>query len=178
VRPLPLGFRLKTISEENQSMHVKRLWRFAIRALFAASYVAGSQVLAQVSLDLRESCARQAEIVFRDRGYSKGVTRPKEDNSGRYDVIANFESHYNTELNRCFMLLEIFGVGASNAGFQIRSLFDAYEGRTYAEFAWGPAEDKKYFEVRPYCRLMSSRDDQSNCRSEAEFNAFITRYME
>jgi hypothetical protein len=159
-------------------MQVKRLWRFAIGAMLAASYVAGRQALAQVSLDPRERCARQAEKVFRDRGYSKDVTRPKEDNSGRYDVIANFESHYNTELNRCFMLLEIFGVGASNAGFQIRSLFDAYEGHIYAEFAWGPAEDKKYFDVRPYCRLMSSYNDQSNCGSETEFNAFITRYME
>ena len=40
-------------------------------------------------------------------------------------MIANFESHYNTVLDKCFVLLEIFGVGVSNVGFQIRSLLDA-----------------------------------------------------
>ena len=89
-------------------------------------------------------------------GYSKDITSPEGDETGSNDVIANFESHYNTALDKCFMLLEIFGVGVRNAGFQIRSLRDAYEGRTYAEFAWGPTESKKYWEVRPYRRLMSS----------------------
>ena len=115
--------------------------------------------------------------MFRERGYSKDITRPKGDPDGSNDVIANFESHYNTVLNKCFLLLEIFGVGITNTGFQIRTLLDAYEGRTYAEFAWGPTESSKYGEVRPYCRLMASLDDQSNCHSEAEFDAFVNRYM-
>ena len=125
-----------------------------------------------------EGCARQGETVFRERGYSKDVTSEKGDESGSNDVIANFESHYNVPLNRCFMLLEIFGVGVANAGFQIRSLLDAYEGRIYAEYAWGPAQSKNYSEVRPYCRLMPSDNDQTNCNSEAEFNSFIKNYME
>jgi hypothetical protein len=67
---------------------------------------------------LQERCARQAEKVFRDRDYSKDITRPKGDESGSNDVIANFESHYNTVVDKCFVLLEIFGVGVSNAGFR------------------------------------------------------------
>ena len=157
---------------------IKRLWRFAGAAMVAAAYVAGSPALPQVNLDSQERCAHQAETVFREGGYSKDITRPKGDEGDNNDVIANFESHYNTALDKCFMLLEIFGVGGSNAGFQIRSLLDAYEGRTYAEFAWGPTETKKHWEVQPYCRLMSSQNDQSNCQSETEFNAFISRYME
>ena len=159
-------------------MRIKRLWRFTIAALVAAAYVASSPALPQVSHDLQEGCARQAETIFRDRGYSKDITRPKGDESDSNDVIANFESHYNTVLDKCFMLLEIFGVGVSNAGFQIRSLLDAYEGRTYAEYAWGPTNSKEYWEVRPYCRLIPSSNDQSNCHSEVEFNAFIIGYME
>jgi hypothetical protein len=165
------------IGEEKLSMSIKRRWRVAIALLDAAAYVAGTPALPQVSRDSEEGCARHAETVFRERGYSKDITRPKGDASGSNDVIANFESHYNTVLNKCFMLLEIFGVGISNAGFQIRSLLDAYEGRTYAEFAWGPTESSKYGEARPYCRLMASPDDQSNCHSEAEFDAFVNRYM-
>ena len=92
-------------------------------------------------------------------------------------MIANFESHYNTVLNKYFRILEIFGVGTNNAGFQTRSLFDAYEDRTYAEFAWGPTESSKSAEVGPYCRLMTSSDDQSNCHSEAEFNTFVDGYI-
>jgi hypothetical protein len=165
------------IGEEQLSMSIKRCWRVAIAILGAVAYVAGTPALPQVSRDSEEGCARQAETVFRARGYSKDITRPKGDTSGNNDVIANFESHYNTVLNKCFMLLEIFGVGTNNAGFQIRSLLDAYEGRTYAEFAWGPTESSKSAEVRPYCRLMASSDDQSNCHSEAEFNTFVDGYI-
>ena len=118
-------------------MSIKRLWRFTTTALVAAASVASSPALPQISRDSQERCARQAEAVFRDRGYSKDITRPKGDESGSNDVIADFESHYNIVLDKCFVLLEIFGVGVSNAGFQIRSLLDAYEGRTYAEYAWG-----------------------------------------
>jgi hypothetical protein len=125
------------IGEKKLSMSIKRCWRAAIAILGAVAYVAGTLALPETSRDSEEGCARQAETVFRERGYSKDITRPKGDTSSSNDVIANFESHYNTVLNKCFMLLEIFGVGTNNAGFQIRSLFDAYEGRTYAEFAWG-----------------------------------------
>jgi hypothetical protein len=152
--------------------------RFTVAALVAAASVASSPALAQDRHDLQERCARQAEKVFREAGYSKDITRPKGDEDGKNDVIANFESRYNTALGKCFMLLEIFGVGAGNAGFQIRSLVDADEGRTYAEFAWGPTEIKIYWKVEPYCRLIPAQNDQANCESEAEFNAFITRYME
>jgi hypothetical protein len=145
--------------------------------LGAAGYVAGTPALPQASRDSEEGCARQAETVFRESGYSKDITRPNGDTSGSNNVIANFKSRYNMVLNKCFMLSEIFGVGTSNAGVQIRSLLDAYEGQTYTEFAWGPAESSKFSEVRPYCRLMGSRDDQSNCHSEAEFNAFVNRYI-
>jgi hypothetical protein len=105
------------IGEEKLSMSIRRRWRVAIATLGAAAYVAGTPALPQVSRDLEEGCIRQAETVFGERGYSKDITRPKGDTNGSNDVIANFESHYNTVLNKCFMLLEIFGVGTSNAGF-------------------------------------------------------------
>jgi len=159
-------------------MSIKRLWGFTTAVLVVGASVASGPALPQVSHDLQERCTRQAETVFRDRGYSKDITRPQGDESGSNDVIANFESHYNTVLDKCFVLLEIFGVGVSNVGFQIRSLSDAYEGRTYAEYAWGPTDSKKSWQVRPYCRLIPSDNDQSNCHSEAEFNAFIAHYME
>ena len=168
---------LAGIGEEQLAISIKRRWRVAIAILAAAAYVAGTPALAQSSRDAEEGCGRQAETVFLEKGYSKDITRPKGDTNGNNDVIANFESHYDTVLDKCFVLLEIFGVGNSNAGFQIRSLLDAYEGRTYAEFAWGPTESSRYAEAQPYCRLMASSDDQSNCHSEAEFNAFVDRYI-
>ena len=159
-------------------MSIKRLFGFTTAVLVVGASVTSGPALPQVSHDLQERCTRQAEMVFRDRGYSKDITRPQGDESGSNDVIANFESHYNTVLNKCFVLLEIFGVGVSNVGFQIRSLLDAYEGRTYAEYAWGPTDSNTSWQVRPYCRLITSDNDQSNCHSEAEFNAFIAHYME
>src|SRR5215469_16249479 len=103
-------------------MSIKRLWGFTTAVLVVGASVTSGPALPQVSHDLQERCTRQAETVFRDRGYSKDITRPRGDESGSNDVIANFESHYNTVLDKCFVLLEIFGVGVSNAGFQIRSL--------------------------------------------------------
>src|SRR5262252_7431932 len=128
-------------------MSIKRLWGFTTAVLVAAASVASSPALPQISHDLQERCTRQAETVFRDKGYSKDITKPKGDESGSNDVIDNFERHYNAVLERC-------GVGVSNAGFQIRSLLDAYEGRTYAEYAWGPTDSNKSWQVRPYCRLI------------------------
>jgi len=97
-------------------MSIKGLWRFTTAALVAAASVASSPAHPQVSHDLQERCARRAEMVFRDRDYSKDITRPKGDESDSNDVIANFESHYNIVLDKCFVLLEIFGIGVSNAG--------------------------------------------------------------
>ena len=159
-------------------MSMRRLWNFTTAVLVVGASVASGPALPQVSHDLQERCTRQAETVFRDKGYSKDITRPKGDESGSNDVIANFESHYNTVLDKCFVLLEIFGVGISNVGFQIRSLSDAYEGRTYAAYAWGPTDSDTSWQVRPYCRLIPSHNGQSNCHSEEEFNAFIAHYMD
>lgn len=162
----------------NRSISIEGVRRVAAAALAAAGCIASGPALSQVNPDPEQTCARQAETVFRERGYSKDVTRQKGDESGSNDVISNFESHYNAALNRCFMLLEIFGVGDANAGFQIRSLLDADDGRIYAQYAWGPTQSKNYWEARPFCRLTPANNDQSKCDSEAEFDTFIKNYME
>ena len=93
------------IGEEKLSMSIKRCSRVAIAILGAVAYVAGTPALPQVSRDSEEGCARQAETVFRARGYGKDITRPKGDTSGNNDVIANFESHYNTGAKQMFYAL-------------------------------------------------------------------------
>ena len=52
-------------------MSIKRLWGFTTAVLVVGASVASGPALPQVSHDLQERCTRQAEMVFRDRGYSK-----------------------------------------------------------------------------------------------------------
>jgi len=65
------------IGEEKLSIGIKRRWRVAIAILGAAACVAVIPALPQVSRDPEEGCARQVETIFRERGYSKDITRPK-----------------------------------------------------------------------------------------------------
>ncbi|RZF23850.1 hypothetical protein EVC45_42035 [Paraburkholderia sp. UYCP14C] len=120
------------------------------------------------TFDLQQKCAAQAEQTFHRLGYREGQSTG--------DVIsAIFQAHYNPEHNQCFMTLETLLKG----GFQFKSLFDAYENRTYAEYDWMPQEGKSFDKVLPaVCRLVASTGNERTCKSEDEYRAFVAHYME
>lgn len=152
----------------------------ALTLVATAACLLSSRSLAQ-SLDQQAKCGGEAQRAFTQDGY-KGegeVTREAADPKGDYDVTAQYESHYNPALNRCFMLLETQGVGHKNVGYQTKLLFDANERRVYADYLWMPKGGKKYWEVAPtVCRLTPSHTEELSCHSEAEFMEFVARYME
>ncbi len=82
-------------------------------------------------------CAAQAEKVFRDLGY--------ELNGSTTNVSEVQQSHFNPELNKCFMTIETF----APTGAQSRFLLDAFEQREYAEYFWMVDSVKKYWENPP-----------------------------
>ena len=53
---------------------------------------------AKVLYDLQERCGRRAAEVFA-KDFDQNIT-----NTERGQEIANYENHYNTRLNRCFIL--------------------------------------------------------------------------
>jgi hypothetical protein len=146
---------------------------------FAAGVATASPSLAQ-SLDQQAKCGSEAERAFIQQGYViNGVTRSSGDPNGDYDVWAVYQSHYDPQLNRCFMLVETTGAGHKNVGDQQKFLVDANENRIYSEYMWIPRQDKKYWEVPPIeCQLMPSLTEKTPCHSEAESMAFVARYIE
>jgi hypothetical protein len=127
------------------------------------------------SLDLQATCAAQAKKAFyeteaewKSDPYSKGFTTLSND----------YQSHYNTKLKKCLMLVETTRLFANQQNITVY-LTDAYERRIYANYQWISSPTKKYWEVPPsICELIPSLKDKRHCNSREEFDAFVADYME
>lgn len=116
---------------------------------------------AHENLEMQGKCAQQAGEVFLQLGYK----------NGGFD---SYQSHYNTKLNKCFMLIDSIQGTTVN-----KSLLDAYEQRSYAMYMWMADKVKKYWEVPPVtCEFTPPSEDKRRCNSEGEYNTFVSRYME
>lgn len=120
------------------------------------------------NLEFQQKCALQAEKIFHQLGWKLN------DPGGTF---ASYQSHYHQKLGKCFMTVNSTTTGPR--GPTSRYLFDAYEQRGYAEYMWISDAVKKYWEVPPViCKLTPSSVDESLCKSEEEYKAFVARYME
>jgi hypothetical protein len=118
---------------------------------------------ASESLELQGKCSQQAQSVFLQLGYK----------NGGLDV---YESHYNPKLTKCFMTIYSMNM---NGGAITQNLFDAYEQKQYATYFWMPDKVKKYWEVPPkICSLNPGTPNETVCKSEDEYKAFVARYMQ
>jgi hypothetical protein len=100
-------------------------------------------------LDLQERCLNQARKEFESLGWK----------AGKGDV---YESHYNAEMNKCFMLSEINSIGLSTSKF----LSDAYEGKVYGDFMFIPDKVKGYWEIPPKrCTVTMPTGEEKKCTS-------------
>jgi len=94
-------------------------------------------------------------------------------------MSADYQSHYNTKLGKCLMLVEttdmLFGSQFTTTAY----VMDANERRQYATYGWTSRQGKKYWEVPPTtCELTPSLRDKRFCSSREEFDAFAASYME
>ncbi len=110
----------------------------------------------QQAFDLRRKCAADA-----GRFYKQWNSQP-----GAHDF---YESHYNRTRQACF-ILTYEGDPASH--YEELRLFDAVEGRKYADFS----------SMDPFgavvCQLTPVAGGGKGCKSQAEFDAFVASYME
>jgi len=117
-------------------------------------------------LEYQEKCAEQAGKAFREIGYT-----PKD--------MAGYENHYNTKLNKCFLLAQNTDAKHSPTIWTFKSLSDAYEGKSYGEYSWHTVKDKKYWEVPPFsCKVVLPSDEEHICKSDEEFEELIKVYMQ
>lgn len=144
-------------------------------ALAAVASIACATSSPAQTLDQQERCAQQARRAFQEldskdriEGKQLGMTRTSGD----------YQSHYNTKLGKCLMLVEttdMFGSSPSTTAY----VMDANERRVYATFVWMNLQGKKYWEVPPTtCELTPSLREKKLCATREEFDAFISSYME
>jgi len=111
------------------------------------------------SLDLQGKCAQQARERFTFEGFDK-------------HAMANFLSHYNTKLNKCFV--QIASTDAKKPTISTyRTVSDAFEGRVLAEYM------KNWKEASPFvCKVTPLSGEERFCHSDEEFDALVKQYME
>lgn len=121
----------------------------------------------QDAFAMQEKCAAQADKVFRELGYKA--------TGSRENVSEALQSHFNPQLNKCFMTIETVASDLS----QSRFLLDAFEQRKYAEYFWFIVNGKKYSEIPPVtCKEIPSSGDERPCQSDNEYKTIVKRYME
>ena len=138
-----------------------------VRLTEITAKIATSEVNAKSNLlGYQEKCAEQARKAFNDLGY-----KPND--------MAGYENHYNTKLNKCFVVVESTDAKFAPTIWTHKSLFDAYEGKGYGDYSWHTVKDKKYWEVAPFmCKVVLPSGDDKYCNSNDEFEALIKGYME
>jgi hypothetical protein len=122
-------------------------------------------------IELQGKCAERAALVFRDWGWAK---KPN----------AWYENHYNEELGKCFVLIadkdaeSTTGMTATET-FVYRQLFDAFEGKQYADYGWHFEEGKGYSEAAvDTCEVTARSGEKRTCKSQDEFDALAKTYMQ
>jgi hypothetical protein len=111
------------------------------------------------SPELQQKCADQAREVF-----SHDVLASK-------DPLSSFTDHYNTELNRCFVLIHSSVVNAKDGTvLETNFLSDAYERKSYAVYR---KENDKVI-----CSVALPSGEKAACHSTDEFDDLIRAYMQ
>jgi hypothetical protein len=136
-----------------------------MRALILAFAVAVLSIAGQAkaqTLQQQAMCATQAKKYF-DEQFPDGS--------------ADYQSHYNTKLGKCLLLIRRLVVPGAEVQV-IRQLVDAFERHIYADYLWMSAKGKKYWEVKPItCEFTPALSEKRYCESENEFNALISPLM-
>jgi hypothetical protein len=134
--------------------------KLAILTIVSCSSFAYSQ-----PLDLQATCAAQARKAF----YEWQAESKKSESLPKILELSNdYQSHYNTKLKKCFILVESSDVSGNTQTINVY-LSDAYERRIYASYLWFSSQTKKYWEVAPMtCELIPSLREKKYCKSREE----------
>jgi hypothetical protein len=144
---------------------VVRTLPLRLSASIAIVIAAGTVMARGQSLHEQGICAKQAERAFQDYH-----------NAGKLGKIpgyklldGNYQSHYNARLSKCFVLITDFYQVKDEMRTAIE-LVDVFERRSFALYLSGP----KLVD----CELAPALNQTTFCSSRAEFDAFVTKYME
>jgi hypothetical protein len=123
----------------------------------------------QATLAQQKMCADQAQRSFNESAFSE----PKKTDTESYE----YTSHYDAAANVCYIMVH----GAPTGRGALSSsdvVYDAFEGRVYANYIWINTENKKYWEVPPTeCSVKPRGGDEIICRSSDEFETLIDKHF-
>lgn len=112
----------------------------------------------RIVYDLREKCGREAREWFKQ---AWGDGAPKD-----MPVTADYTAHYNQQLNRCYLLLEVTTSGKTNV-MKDKSLLDVSENKGLADLS-----QSSKFEQPTQCTI-----GNQSCVSHADWDAFVAPFM-
>jgi hypothetical protein len=132
-------------------------------------FVCSAMMARAQSLQEQEMCAKQARNAFQ---YWKDIDKDKSDAKALLDatIAEEYQSHFNTKLRRCFVRIQTL----MNVGDIYVVLMDAYEHRYYAAYYWNGGK----LSGQRLCELTPTFQEKTNCSSQDEFDAFVTKYMQ
>src|SRR6266581_7715200 len=109
------------------------------------------------TLAQQKMCSDQAQKQFKESGF-------------KMEVGTVYASHYDARANICYELVS--SMSSSNGiPATTKTVFDAFEGREYATYAWANATKKKYWEIAPMMCVVKPRGQaQIECKSSEEFD--------
>jgi hypothetical protein len=119
------------------------------------------------SLSQQKQCADQSK-----RAFDEYVASVKNSKDG---MGYEFTSHFDQKNNICYILVHGGPMMNRKPAFSYL-VFDAYEGRQYADYFWMNTEKKKYWEVSPLvCNVQPRNAEQIFCQSDEEFASLIEK---
>lgn len=115
------------------------------------------------TLAQQKMCAEQAEKQFNSTSASQGS--------------ANFTSHYDARANVCYIMVHDAGVSYGNRTVS-DVVYDAFEGRVYANYIFINSQKKYDWEVAPAeCDVKPRGQAEITCKSSDEFEELIDKYF-
>jgi hypothetical protein len=122
------------------------------------------------SLADQKVCAEQAKKFFNETDYSDNSKKP---------IKNEYTSHYDAAAKVCYVRIDFNIYDAKTKKLTASSyVFDAFEGRNFAEYVWFSDPVKKYWEVKPFsCSVKPMNGEKLFCNSTEEFEKMVDRYF-
>jgi hypothetical protein len=166
-----LGRRRQIIRRQRRD-RMERLTVLAIILIVVNGSVARSQ-----PSDFHARCATEAQKLFQEAGHDANVNPLV---SPIAPVSRHYQSHYNTQLKKCLMLLEE-NQYVANQIVTSATLIDTDDRYLYAFYlyVWRAEGEKGGLQNSPaMCELNPDLQTKIQCDGRREFDAFVARYME
>ena len=130
------------------------------------------------TLAQQKMCADQAKRAFNDSDASK----PPNDKKMRRVSPPEYTSHYDAKANICYIMVHESNILDNEDGTKIIAIsflvYDAFEGRVYANYLWFSEKDKKGWEVKPMeCSVKPRGQDEITCKSDDEFEKLVDKHF-